>query len=92
MDRSELLEIELATLFGVSRILGQPRPLEDTLARILQVLHDRGELLHGMVSLVDPDSGALSLVGTLLFWLWFMLPRNRRMAAPVAGVSSEPLV
>ena len=36
--------------------------------------------------------GALSLVGTLLFWLWFMLPRNRRMAAPVAGVSSEPLV
>ncbi len=59
MDRSELLEIELATLFGVSRILGQPRPLEDTLARILQVLHDRGELLHGMVSLVDPDSGAL---------------------------------
>ncbi|HRD49257.1 MAG TPA: nif-specific transcriptional activator NifA [Candidatus Contendobacter sp.] len=59
MDRSELLEIELATLFGVSRILSQPCPLEDTLARILHVLHDRGELLRGTVSLVDPDSGAL---------------------------------
>ena len=59
MDRSELLEIQLATLFGVSQILGQPSPLEDTLARVLRVLHDRGELLRGTVSLVDPDSGAL---------------------------------
>ncbi|HRX62489.1 MAG TPA: nif-specific transcriptional activator NifA [Candidatus Competibacter sp.] len=59
MDRSELLEIQLATLFGVSQILGQPSPLEETLARVLQVLHDRGELLRGTVSLVDPDSGAL---------------------------------
>ncbi len=59
VDRSELLEIQLATLFGVSQILGQPSSLEETLARVLQVLHDRGELLHGTVSLVDPDSGAL---------------------------------
>jgi len=59
MDRSELLEIELATLFGVSQILSHPWPLEETLARVLRVLHDHGELLHGMVSLVDPDSGAL---------------------------------
>jgi Nif-specific regulatory protein len=59
VDRSELLEIELATLFGVSQILSQPCPLEETLARVLRVLHDRGELLHGMVSLVDPDSDAL---------------------------------
>jgi MFS family permease len=28
--------------------------------------------------------GALTLVGTLLFYLWFMLPRNRRVPAPVA--------
>ncbi len=59
MDRSELLEIELATLFGVSQILSQPCPLEETLARVLQVLHERGELLRGTVSLVDPASGAL---------------------------------
>ena len=59
MDRSELLELQLATLFGVSQILGQPAPLEETLARVLQVLHDRGELLRGTVSLLDPDSGGL---------------------------------
>jgi len=59
VDRSELYEIQLATLFGVSQILGQPSSLEETLARVLRVLHDRGELLRGTVSLVDPDSGAL---------------------------------
>ncbi|MBL8260216.1 MAG: nif-specific transcriptional activator NifA [Candidatus Competibacteraceae bacterium] len=59
MDRSEFLEIELSTLFGVSRILSQPLHVEEMLERVLQVLHDRGELLRGVVSLVDPDSGAL---------------------------------
>jgi Nif-specific regulatory protein len=59
VDRSTLLEIELATLFGVSQILSQPFPLAETLAQVLQVLHDHGELLRGTVSLVDPDSGTL---------------------------------
>lgn len=59
MDRAEFLEIELATLFSVSRILSLPFQMEDMLGQVLQVLHDRGELLHGIVSLVDPDSGAL---------------------------------
>lgn len=35
--------------------------------------------------------GALTLAGTLLFYLWFMLPRNKRVASPVAGVTTEPL-
>lgn len=59
MDRSEFLEIELATLFNVSRILSQPVQMEDMLGQILQELHDRGELLRGVVSLIDPDSGDL---------------------------------
>jgi len=59
IDRSELLEIELSTLFSVSRILSQPYQMDEMLERVLQVLHDRGELLRGVVSLVDPDSGAL---------------------------------
>lgn len=28
--------------------------------------------------------GALTLVGTLLFYLWFMLPRNSRVPASAA--------
>ena len=58
-DRSELLEIELATLFAVSQVLGQFAPLKEMLPRVLQILHDQGELLRGMVSLLDPGSGDL---------------------------------
>jgi Nif-specific regulatory protein len=59
VDRSTLLEIQLATLFRVSQVLSHPCPLWETLDRVLQVLHDHGELQRGTVSLVDPDSGAL---------------------------------
>ncbi len=59
VDRSELLEIELATLFRVSQVLSHPCPLWETLDQVLRVLHEHGELHRGVVSLVDPDSGAL---------------------------------
>ena len=59
MDRSALLDIELATLFQVSQILSSPSSLGETLDQVLQALHEHGELHRGMVSLVDPDSGAL---------------------------------
>ncbi|TVR57238.1 MAG: nif-specific transcriptional activator NifA [Candidatus Competibacteraceae bacterium] len=51
--------MQLATLFRVSQVLSHPCPLWETLDRVLQVLHDHGELQRGTVSLVDPDSGAL---------------------------------
>jgi Nif-specific regulatory protein len=59
VDRSALLDIELATLFQVSQILSSPSSLGETLDQVLQALHEHGELHRGMVSLVDPDSGAL---------------------------------
>ena len=59
MDRSDLLEIELATLFRVSQVLSRPCPLWETLDQVLRILHEYGELHRGVVSLVDPDSGAL---------------------------------
>ena len=59
VDRSTLLEIQLATLFRVSQVLSHPCPLWETLDQVLRVLHDHGELQRGTVSLVDPDSGAL---------------------------------
>jgi MFS family permease len=36
--------------------------------------------------------GALTLAGTLLFYLWFMLPRNKHKVAQTPEVTSEPLV
>jgi hypothetical protein len=59
VDRSALLEIELTTLFQVSQILSSPCPLWETLDQVLRILHEHGELHRGVVSLVDPDSGAL---------------------------------
>jgi MFS family permease len=35
--------------------------------------------------------GALTLVGTILFYIWFVLPRAKGASAPVAEISSEPL-
>ena len=59
VDRPALLEMQLETLFRVSQELSRPCPLAETLAQVLNILHDHGELLRGVVSLVDPDSGAL---------------------------------
>jgi MFS family permease len=36
--------------------------------------------------------GALTLTGTILFYVWYILPRPKRVAAPVATISSEPLL
>jgi len=59
VERSALLEIELATLFQVSQILSSSSPAWETLDQVLRILHNSGELQHGMISLVDPESGAL---------------------------------
>ncbi len=59
VDRPALLEMQLETLFRVSQGLSRPCPLSETLTQVLNILHDHGELLRGVVSLVDPDSGAL---------------------------------
>ena len=57
--RPALLDLQLETLFRVSQALSHSCPLVETIAQVLQILHDHGELLRGVVSLVDPDSGAL---------------------------------
>ncbi|MCP5419080.1 MAG: nif-specific transcriptional activator NifA [Gammaproteobacteria bacterium] len=59
LHRSELLEIELETLFHVSQVLSGPFKLQETLQELLQVLHERGGMQRGMVSLLDPEKGDL---------------------------------
>ncbi len=52
---------EMDTLFQVSGILSRSLNLRETLSGVLEVLHDGVGLERGMVTLVDPASGELSL-------------------------------
>ncbi len=58
-SRLELLESQLATLFEVSSVLSRSLNLRETLQEVLRVLHERGRLSHGMVALLDEESGDL---------------------------------
>jgi Nif-specific regulatory protein len=55
----DLLETQLSALFEVSSVLSRSLDLHQTLREVLEVLHLRGRLSKGMVSLVDPETGEL---------------------------------
>ncbi len=57
--RLDLLESQLGALFEVSSVLSRSLDLRQTLREVLRVLHVHGRLRHGMVSLVNEDSGEL---------------------------------
>jgi Nif-specific regulatory protein len=59
--RLALIETELRTLYRVSQVLNHSLDLRETLTDLLRVLHDDGEMYRGMVTLLDPDSGELSV-------------------------------
>lgn len=56
-----LLEDELACIYEVSKVLNRSLDLSDSLREVLRVLHEQGQLEHGMVSLLDEASGDLLL-------------------------------
>ena len=57
--RLDLLESQLAALFEVSSVLSRSLNLRETLREVLAVLHHRGRLRHGLVSLLSEDRGEL---------------------------------
>ena len=57
--RCSLVQAELETLYSVSQVLSKSTELEQTLAEVLEKLHDQGRLFNGMVSLLDEDSKEL---------------------------------
>ena len=57
----ELHLTHFAALYAVSRVLSRSLSFQDTLRDVLRVLHDEAGLTHGMVSVVQPDSGNLGL-------------------------------
>ncbi len=56
------LENQLEALYQVSQVLSRSLDLRETLAAVLKVLHDNANLNHGMISLVDEDSGDLLVI------------------------------
>ena len=59
--RGELLRTQLNTLYRVSEVLNRSLDLETTLKEVLKILHARARMSHGMVTLVDAQSGNLLL-------------------------------
>ena len=54
--RNSLVRAELDTLYLVSQVLSQSLELKETLAAVLELLHDRGSLHNGMVCLQEEES------------------------------------
>jgi Nif-specific regulatory protein len=78
--RLDLLEAQLAALYEVSSVLSRSLDLRQTLREVLRVLHERGRLCYGLVSLLDEESGDL-LISAL---------HNSDDADPFEAVSYRP--
>ncbi|HYN79139.1 MAG TPA: sigma 54-interacting transcriptional regulator, partial [Lamprocystis sp. (in: g-proteobacteria)] len=78
--RLDLLDTQLDALYEVSGVLGRSLDLRQTLREVLRVLHERGRLCDGMVSLLDEESGNL-LISAL---------HNTDDANPFESVSYRP--
>jgi Nif-specific regulatory protein len=60
-SRSRLIEAKLEALFQVGQVLSRSLRLEETLQGVLQVLHDKAGMLHGMVTLRGQQQGELAI-------------------------------
>ena len=57
----ELNILLLSALYAVSRVLSRSLAFNETLRDVLRVLHDEAGLSRGLISVVDPESGKLSI-------------------------------
>jgi Nif-specific regulatory protein len=55
------LRLDLNTTFNVSQMLAHSLDTQETLCGVLQELHERGGLNHGIVTLLNPETGELIL-------------------------------
>ena len=51
--------LQMGALYAVSQILSRSLDYKETLREVLRVLAEEAGLIHGMVSVVDPESGSL---------------------------------
>ncbi len=57
--RSELIEVHFEALYEVSRVISRSLDFRDGVQQILKLLHDRANLMRGLVVLTDPNGGEL---------------------------------
>ena len=93
-DNRSIMETELETLYRVSQILSRSLDFRETLTEVLKTLNDLGNLSHGMIGLLDEESGDL-LVSALHEQPTPFNPARYRPGEGAVGVimeSSEPLL
>jgi Nif-specific regulatory protein len=56
----ELNILNLAALYAVSRVLSRSLAFDESLLEVLRVLQDEANLSHGLIGVVDPQSGHLT--------------------------------
>ncbi len=61
LSANDLPQLHLSALYAVSQVLSRTLDCRETLREVLRVLHDEAGLLHGMIGVLDPESGALDL-------------------------------
>ncbi|WP_426415222.1 nif-specific transcriptional activator NifA [Aestuariirhabdus sp. LZHN29] len=61
LSREQRLGVQLDTLYRVSEVLNHSLDLQSILRQVLEVLHSRANMSHGMASLLDPVSGEILL-------------------------------
>ncbi len=59
--RPELIERQFNALCQISRCVCQVTSIEDTLAEVLGILHNEAGLLHGIITLSDPEHSKLQV-------------------------------
>ncbi len=92
--RDTLLENELQTLYRVSQVLSRSLDFNQTLSEVLRVMHEEGDLHHGMISLRDEESGDL-LVTALHEGPESLKPTRYKPGEGITGAilkTSEPLI
>ncbi len=57
----ELLELQFNVLYRVSRVLTKSLDMEEMLKELLEILHNEAGLLHGLVTLSDPENSQLKV-------------------------------
>jgi Nif-specific regulatory protein len=61
LSRVELYNEQLQALFRITRLINREPLFEDILSKALAILHNDLGLLHGLVSISDPDHSALQI-------------------------------
>ena len=61
-QQSQVMATGLDSLYQVSRVLSRSLDFRETLTEMLKVMNDTGNMRHGMISLIDENSGDLMVI------------------------------